>query len=134
MSFYVVVYTAAHLIGAVSTPLDLDQSAATTDHWTERNSHNGDDDYTFACEEHDKRPKRQTKINLTDRRFFESYCLSNQLSCEDLPNGHRVYPGLRCETTYVSGTENTLHPKIVRDTCGRAAAFKQLRAAKEKRP
>lgn len=118
MSFYVVVYTAAHLVGAVSAPLDLDTCAATTDHWTERNAANGEH-YIFACEEHDKRPKRQTKMSVEDRRFYESYCVSHGLGCEDLPNGDRVYPGYHCTTTY-------RNDKIIHDTCGVEATIRQM--------
>lgn len=123
MSFYLVVYTAAHLIGAVSPPLDLDQCAYREDDWIERHSDRG---YTFACEEHDKRPKVQIKIPTKDRRFYESYCVSNGLGCEDLPNGDRAYPGYHCYTVYRNA--DTSQQKIIKDTCNVAAILKETYA------
>jgi len=87
MSFYIVVYTAANLVGAVSPAIDdLDHCAFLADFYTERHSQ-----YTIECEEHNKPPKRQTKIPAEDRRNFESYCRSvpaNTSGCSDLPNGN----------------------------------------------
>src|SRR4051794_18970221 len=99
MSFYLVVYTAAHLVGAVNVPMDLDWCASLEDDYTERHSDRG---YTFACEEHDKRRKLKIKIPTKDRRYYESYCLGRG-KCVQLPNDDVVLAGKtadmgNCET------------------------------------
>lgn len=120
MSFFVVVYTAAGLIGAVSQPLDLDRCASLTDQSIEWQGRS-ETKYRFECEERSKRPKVQTKI--PDRWFLESYCrnvLDNVTSCADLPNGNLEFKGYRC--TYVVTRKEIEYPhtplRTVADTCG----------------
>jgi hypothetical protein len=82
MSIFLVVYTAAGLIGAVSKslPMDVCETSAMV---------NADKPYTFKCEEHKSRPKVQTKIDPEDRRRFESDCFNfyGAVECKELPNG-----------------------------------------------
>lgn len=124
MSFYLVVYTATHLIGAVSPSLpDLDWCASLEDNYTERHSDRG---YTFACEEHDKRPNVQIKIPAKDRRYYQNFC-AGRGKCEELPNGDIVLAGKtadmgNCETTY--RYIDTPRQKIVKDTCNIVANVK----------
>ncbi|WP_407114131.1 hypothetical protein [Bradyrhizobium sp. LMG 9283] len=90
-SMFLVVYTTAHLIGAVSHPL-TDQTCATAqDVWLERMSFRDNArEYVFACEVHRTRPKVQTRIDPDDRAQFESDCFNLHQGlpkCAVLPNG-----------------------------------------------
>jgi hypothetical protein len=88
MSFYLVVYTASHLIGAVSPPMHLDICAHIEDQWATTKA-TTDGHYTFVCEEHDKPPKFQVKIKASDRKLFWRNCIErgHPNQCEDMPNG-----------------------------------------------
>jgi hypothetical protein len=101
MSVFLVVYTSAHLIGAVSYPLpDMDNCQKALDWHTDHRTiyHDGDGGkpsrYAFKCEKHKTRPKAQIKINAVDRYLFESNCFKYGLSgkCDDMPKGYVEIP------------------------------------------
>ncbi|MBR1332821.1 hypothetical protein [Bradyrhizobium ottawaense] len=84
-STFLVVYTSAHLIGAVSYPLPekiceqvRDLSSAVYE------------DHTFVCERQATRPKVQANIDTEHRARFESDCWTlygGMKNCRQLPNG-----------------------------------------------
>lgn len=105
-SMFLVVYTSAHLIGAVSYPLGDQLCANALGRWTwageeilEKKGKDvyGEDQYggayTFACETHRTRPKVQTQIDKEQREQFDSDCenlyqsYSEYKECRQLPNG-----------------------------------------------
>lgn len=82
-SMFLVVYTSAHLIGAVSYPLPV----KVCEQYREETSQFYPE-YTFACEEHALRPKVQASI--PERERFESDCRTlygGMKNCVQLPNG-----------------------------------------------
>ncbi|SPP91994.1 hypothetical protein [Bradyrhizobium vignae] len=110
-SVFLVVYTSAHLIGAVSYPLGDQLCANALGRWTwtgaldwDGGRHDKKDKdvdgnekvdgvATLACEKHDTRPKVQTQIDQELRERFESDCENLYQSyfeykeCRQLPNG-----------------------------------------------
>ncbi|QIG96582.1 hypothetical protein [Bradyrhizobium sp. 6(2017)] len=105
-SVYLVVYTSARLIGAVSFPLGDAVCANALGRWTwggqeilekKGKAVSGEDQYggayTFACETHRTRPKVQIQIDKEQREQFESDCenlyrsYSEYKECRQLPNG-----------------------------------------------
>ncbi|WP_156952153.1 hypothetical protein [Bradyrhizobium sp. WSM1743] len=94
-SMFLVVYTSAHLIGAVSYPLTPTLCEQALEQWndTKQAVIDGKLDgeiagYTFACERHDVRPKVQAKIDA--REQFESDCWNihgGMKNCHQYPNG-----------------------------------------------
>lgn len=82
-SMFLVVYTSAHLIGAVSYPLPEKICEQVRDEWAKLY-----DDYTFACEEHAVRAKVQ--VSISERERLESDCqilYGGMKNCRQLPNG-----------------------------------------------
>jgi hypothetical protein len=98
-SVFLVVYTSANLIGAVSYPLPSKICGEVVDQRIDWQEQRIDDDpnsprYTFKCEEHKSRPNVQTKIDL--REHFESDCWNlygGYTKCVQLPNGDAHFVG-----------------------------------------
>ncbi|MBR1362806.1 hypothetical protein [Bradyrhizobium ottawaense] len=100
---FLVAYTSAHLIGAVSQPLGDQLCANALGRYgsmgsgiQEKTRTDPDGNelprevYTVACEKHDRRPKVQTKIDKDTREEFESDCTNlyrDVYDCQQLPNG-----------------------------------------------
>lgn len=93
-SMFLVVYTSAHLIGAVSLPLTDKQCEHARDNWVEfqqsmiESKLDAATDYTYACERHANRPKVQAEV--PNRATLESDCwnlLGGLKNCQVLPNG-----------------------------------------------
>lgn len=101
MDFFLVVYTSAHLIGAVSYPLpskkceEAVKERISLEEWR-LNQYPDEQRYTFVCEQHKSRPKVQTKIQEGDRERFESDCFNlhgGYPKCQQLPNGDANFVG-----------------------------------------
>lgn len=82
-SMFLVVYTSAHLIGAVSYPLPQQVCEQYRD---DKAPFYGE--YTFRCEAHAVRP--QVQVSIPERERFESDCQTlhgGMKNCRQLPNG-----------------------------------------------
>jgi hypothetical protein len=93
-SMFLVVYTSAHLIGAVSLPLTAKQCEVARENWVSMQQVSMETkaehqlDFTYACERHKVRPKVQ--FDIPERAVFESDCwnlLGGLKNCRQLPNG-----------------------------------------------
>jgi hypothetical protein len=95
-SVFMVTYTiAAGLIAAVSQPIKtMDRCEEVAKHYTDNKAWRDQEyqepvEYFFECEEHNRRPKVEAKIDPSDRHYFESTrCVGLATQCEQLPNGN----------------------------------------------
>lgn len=143
-SMFLVVYTSAHMIGAVSYPLGDQLCANALGRWTwageeilEKKGKNVDGEdqyggaYTFACESHRIPPKVQTQIDKQQREQFESDCenlyqsYSEYKDCRQLPNGS-------VEMTQYDDNRDNRHSWVVKlDERWKTARLKEQKARED---
>lgn len=143
-SVFLVAYTSAHLIGAVSYPLGDQLCANALGRWTwggeeilEKKGKDvyGEDQYggayTFACETHRTRPKVQTQIDKEQREQIETDCdilyqsYFEWKECRQLPNGD-------VEMTYFDDLGGSRHSWVVKlDERWKAVRLKEQKASKK---
>ncbi|WP_368506930.1 hypothetical protein [Bradyrhizobium lupini] len=143
-SVFLVVYTSAHLIGAVSYPLGDQLCANALGRWTwggqeilekKGKDVSGEDQYggayTFACETHRTRPRVQIQIGKGQREQFESDCenlyrsYSEYKECRQLPNGD-------VETTQYDDNADNRHSWVVKiDERWKTVRLKEQKASEE---